>query len=43
MLFKVDRSISLQHGEIGLDVVFVAPDDDSDDEQYEYEDDSGLR
>lgn len=32
----------LQHGEITLDVVFVAPDDDTDDE-FEYEDDSSLR
>ena len=33
----------LQNGDIDLDVVFVAPGDDSDDENLEYEDESGLK
>ena len=33
----------LQQGDIDLEVVFVAPDDDSDDENHEYEDENGFR
>ena len=33
----------MQNGDIDLDVVFVAPDDDSDDDNLEYEDETGLR
>jgi hypothetical protein len=32
-----------QQGEIEMEVVFVAPDEDSDDENAEYEDDNGFR
>ena len=32
-----------QQGEIELEVVFVAPDEDSDDENHEYEDENGFR
>jgi hypothetical protein len=35
--------LSQQQGEIELEVVFVAPDEDSDDENHEYEDDNGFR
>ncbi len=37
-------SISVpQQGDIEMEVVYVAPDEDSDDENHEYEDDSGVR
>lgn len=32
-----------KNGDIDLVVVFVEPDNDSDDENHEYQDDSGLR
>ncbi|XP_013384582.1 Golgi-associated PDZ and coiled-coil motif-containing protein [Lingula anatina] len=35
--------LSQQQGDIELEVVFVAPDEDSDDENNEYEDDNGFR
>ena len=35
--------VYFQHGEIWLEVVFVAPDEDSDDENHEYEDENGFR
>ncbi|XP_064628403.1 Golgi-associated PDZ and coiled-coil motif-containing protein-like isoform X2 [Lineus longissimus] len=35
--------LSQQQGEIEMEVVFVAPDEDSDDENAEYEDDNGFR
>ncbi len=38
-----DINIMLQQGEISLEVVFVAPDEDSDDENHEYEDENGFR
>lgn len=34
---------SIQRGEIEFEVVYVAPEVDSDDENVEYEDDSGHR
>jgi len=33
----------LQHGDIELEVVFVAPDEDSDDQNPDYEDENGFR
>ena len=33
----------LQSGDIDMEVVFVAPDEDSDDENHEYEDENGFR
>lgn len=33
----------MQHGDIELDVVFVAPDEDSDDQNNDYEDENGFR
>ncbi|CAI9740154.1 Golgi-associated PDZ and coiled-coil motif-containing protein-like [Octopus vulgaris] len=35
--------LSQQQGQIELEVVFVAPDQDSDDENHEYEDENGFR
>ena len=32
-----------QQGEISMEVMFVAPDEDSDDENNEYEDEHGFR
>ena len=32
-----------QHGEIELEVVYVVPDEDSDDENHDYEDENGFR
>ena len=42
-LISYIRIIISQQGEIDLEVVFVAPDDDSDDDNAEYEDESGFR
>ena len=39
----VRGAVCVQNGDIDLDVVFVAPDDDSDDDNLEYEDETGLR
>lgn len=35
--------LSQQQGDIEMEVVFVAPDEDSDDENHEYEDENGFR
>ena len=35
--------LPFQQGEIEMEVVFVAPDEDSDDDNAEYEDDNGFR
>ena len=35
--------LCLQQGDIELEVVFVAPDDDSDDENQVFEDENGFR
>ncbi|KAL5010551.1 hypothetical protein ScPMuIL_012856 [Solemya velum] len=35
--------LSQQQGDIELEVMFVAPDEDSDDENHEYEDENGFR
>lgn len=32
-----------QQGDIELEVVYVAPDEDSDDENHDYEDENGFR
>ena len=41
-LYDIFPSI-LQQGDIEMEVVFVAPDEDSDDENHEYEDENGFR
>lgn len=41
--FKKKNSIIRQRGEIEFEVVYVAPEVDSDDENVEYEDESGHR
>lgn len=47
MVLKVFKLTHLdfgeQQGDIEMEVVFVAPDEDSDDENHEYEDENGFR
>ena len=43
MVVIPNHFVYFQHGEIWLEVVFVAPDEDSDDENHEYEDENGFR
>jgi len=43
LCFAIVMVFCAQQGDIELEVVYVAPDEDSDDENHDYEDENGFR